>query len=183
LSSDVRTRHHASARFARANVAVTSENEVRMTNPLVGLWPPATVHSTRNEGIRLGLIVGTTTWLWVALVDAMAGRPWHTFSALGGVLAFTLMHYALNVTFGLVLLSAVHGAERTPSLVFAMIFSILLFQGAFVMLTGMLVQYSVGGVAWAGIAGGSIIGTAVTVVLLMRTHPILEYLRRAEEER
>ena len=154
-----------------------------MTNPLIGLWPPTTVHSTRNEGIRLGVVVGTVTWLWVALVDAMTGRPWHTFSMLGGVLAFTVVHYLLNVTYGMVLLSAVHGAERAPSLIIAAIFGLLTLEGAFAMFTNVLVEYSVGSVAWVGIAGGSLIGTAVAITLLSRTHPLVQYLRRAEDER
>jgi hypothetical protein len=154
-----------------------------MTNPLIGLWPPTTVHSTRNEGIRLGLVVGTVTWLWVALVDAMTGRPWHTFSMLGGLLAFTVVHYLLNVTYGMVLLSAVHGAERAPSLIIAAMFGLVTFEGAFAMFTNLLVEYSVGSVAWVGIAGGSLIGTAVAITLLSRTHPLVEYLRRAEDER
>lgn len=153
-----------------------------MTNPLIGLWPPTTVHSTRNEGIRLGLIVGTVTWLWVALIDAVTGRPWHTFSMLGGLLVFTAVHYLLNITYGMVLLSAVHAAERTPSLIFAMMFGVLTLEGAFAMFTNILVESPVGSVAWAGIVGGSLIGTAVAITLLSRTHPLLRYLRRAEEE-
>jgi len=154
-----------------------------MTNPLVGLWPSAAVHSTRNEGIRLGLIVGTVTWLWVALVDVVTGQPWHTFSVLGGLLVFTVVHYLLNVTYGMVLLSAVHGAERAPSLIIALTFGLLTLEGAFVMFTNILVESSVGSVGWAGIVGGSFIGTAVAITLLSRTHPLATYLRRAEEER
>jgi hypothetical protein len=154
-----------------------------MTNPLIGLWPATTVHSTRREGIRLGLIIGTVTWLWVALIDAMTGRPWHTFSILGGLLVFTVVHYLLNITYGMVLLSAVHGAERTPSLIIAVMFGVLTLEGAFAMFTNILVESSVGSVAWAGIVGGSLIGTAVAITLLSRTHPLLRYLRRAEEER
>lgn len=153
-----------------------------MTSPLISLWPASTVHSTRNEGIRLGLIVGTVTWVWVAVIDAITGRPWHTFSMLGGVLAFTIVHYLLNVTYGMVLLSAIHGAERAPSLIFALIFGGLILEGGFAMVTNIVAVYSVGNVAWAAILGGNLIGTAVAIVLLSRTHPLLRYLRRAEEE-
>jgi hypothetical protein len=123
------------------------------------------------------------TWLWVALVDAMAGRPWHTFSMLGGLLPFTVVHYLLNVAYGIVLVSAVHSAARAPSVIFGIIFGVLILEGAFAMFTNILVQDSVGGVAWAGIVGGSLIGTAVGVTLLSRTHPLLDYLHRAEDER
>jgi hypothetical protein len=33
-----------------------------------------------------------------------------------------------------------------------------------------------------GIVGGSLLGTAVAINLLSRTHPLLAHLRRAEEE-
>jgi hypothetical protein len=168
---------------ARQRQAIASRSEVRMTNPLIGLWSPITIHSTRHEGVRLGLILGTVTWLWVALVDAVTGRPWHTFSMLGGVLAFTVVHYLLNVTYGMILVSAVHGAERAPSLIIGAIFGLLLFEGAFAMFTNVLVEYSVGGIAWVGMVGGSLIGTAVAITLLSRTHPLVQYLRRAEDER
>lgn len=154
-----------------------------MTNPLIGLWPPATIHSTRNEGIRLGLIVGTVTWLWVALVDVVAGHPWHTFSLLGGLLVFTVLHYLLNVTYGIVLVSAVHAAARAPSVIFGLIFGGLILEGAFAMFTSIVVASSAGGAAWAGIVGGSLIGAAVAITLLSRTHPLALYLRRAEDER
>lgn len=153
-----------------------------MTNPLTGLWPPLIVHDTRREGVRLGLIVGTATWLWVALVDAAAGQPWHTFSTMGGLFAFTAVHYLLNMTYGTVLVSAVHGAERTPSLIIAAMFGVLTLEGAFAMFTNIVVEYAVGNIAWVGIVGGSLIGTAVAMTLLSRTHPLLEYLRRAEDE-
>jgi len=154
-----------------------------MTNPLIALWHPPTVHSTRNEGIRLGLVAGTVTWLWVALVDVITGQPWHTFSVLGGLLGFTVVHYLLNVTYGVVLLSVVHGAERAPSLIFAGIFGLLMFEGAFVMFTNIIAESSVGPAAWVEVAGGSFLGAAVSVTLLVRTHPLGQYLRRAEDER
>jgi hypothetical protein len=149
-----------------------------------GLWSSATVHETLPEGVRLGLIVGTVTWLWVAAVDVVAtGRPFHTFTALGGVLIVTVVHYLLNVTYGVVLLSAVHGAERTPSLIIGALFGTLLFETAFAMLTIILAQSALGRTAWPAVFGGSVIGTAIAIALLARTHPLVAYLRRAEEER
>ena len=146
-------------------------------------WPRTLGHSTRREGIRLGLLLATATWLWVALVDVSAGRPFHTFSMLGGVLIFTVAHYALNVTYGMILLSAVHGAERAPSLIIAVIFGLVTFEGAVAMFTNILVAYSLGGTAWIAIFGGSLIATALAFVLLSRTHPLAARLRQAEEER
>ena len=145
-------------------------------------WPRTLAHSTQREGVRLGLLLATATWLWVALVDAAVGRPFHTFNMLGGVLIFTVVHYALNVTYGMILLSAIHGAERTPSLIIALTFGLLTLEGAFVMFTNILVEYSLGDTAWIAMFGGSLIATALAVMLLARTHPLAARLRQAEEE-
>ena len=153
-----------------------------MTIPHILTWPTTGIHDSRREGVRLGLIVATTTWLWLAAVDAAAGRPFHTFHALGGVVAFTAAHYALSVMYGLVLISAVHGAERVPSLMIALFFGVITLEGAFAMMTNLLATVALGSIAWLGIFGGSLIGTAVAMVLLSRAHPLATYLQRAEDE-
>jgi hypothetical protein len=117
------------------------------------------------------------------MVDAVAGQPFHTAEALGGIVVFTAVHFLLNVVYAVVLLSAIHQADRAPSLVIAALVVILTLQGAFGMLTNLLTQLSVGNVAWIGIFGGSLLGTVIMLVLLSRTHPLLEYLHRAEAER
>ncbi|HEX7980622.1 MAG TPA: hypothetical protein VF461_18605 [Gemmatimonadaceae bacterium] len=132
--------------------------------------------------MRLGIIVATTTWIWVVLVDAVMQQPFHTFDALGGVAVFTAMHYLLNIVYGMILLSAVHGSERTPSLMLAVVFGVVIFEVAMAMLTIILAQYWVGKAAWAGVFGGSLIATALALFLLARTHPLGAYLHRAEEE-
>ena len=142
----------------------------------------ALVHDTRREGVRLGLIVASATWVWLLVVDAVMGQPFHTFGALGGVVVFTAAHYLLNIGYGIVLLSAVHGAARTPSLMLAVVFGVLLFEVAMVMLTIILAQLWVGGSAWAGVFGGSLIATVLGWLLLSRTHPLATYLHSAEEE-
>jgi hypothetical protein len=145
-------------------------------------WPRTTLHDTEREGLRLGIIVATTTWLWVLLVDVVMRQPLHTFDALGGVAVFTAMHYLLNIVYGMVLLSAVHGSERTPSLILAVVFGVLIFEVAMAMLTIILAQFWLGDVAWPGVFGGSVIATALAVFLLARTHPLGAYLHRAEAE-
>jgi hypothetical protein len=158
-------------------------NEANMSMLNIVGWPRTIPHNTRREGVRLGLLVATATWLWVALVDAVAGRPFYTFGALGGALVFTGMHYVLNITYGVVLLSAVHGAERAPSLIIALLFGLVTFEGAIAMFTNILAEYSLGDTAWIGIFGGSLLATTLAIVLLSRTHPLVAHLRRAEEER
>jgi len=126
--------------------------------------------------------MATATWLWLLLVDAMLGRPLHTFDALGGVAVFTASHYLLNIVYGIALLSVVHGAERAPSLMLAVVFGTLLFEVAMAMLTVVLANLGLGSAAWVGVFGGSLLATALAGLLLARSHPLVEYLHRAEEE-
>jgi hypothetical protein len=81
-------------------------------------------------------------------------------------------HYALNITYGITLLSAVRGAERAPSLIIAMKFRLVTFEGAFAMFTNILVEYSLGDTGWIAMFGGSLIATALAILLLSRTHPL-----------
>jgi hypothetical protein len=139
-------------------------------------------HDTRREGVALGLVVATTIWIWLALVDALAGEPFHTFTTLGGITVFTVAHYSLNVMYALVIVGAIHGAVRQPNLVIALAFGFVMVQFVFAMLTAVLSNLGLGELAWIRIFGGSLLGGAVTFVILSRKHPLRAQLRRAEEE-
>jgi hypothetical protein len=138
-------------------------------------------HASLREGTSLGLVVATATWVWVALVDAIAGQPFRTFTVLGGIASFTVIHYLLNVTYGLAIVSLIHGAVRQPSLLFAVGFGFLMMEFAFAMVTVML-SHVLGELAWVRIFGGSLIGAAIAIMILSRRHPLATQLRQAEEE-
>jgi hypothetical protein len=135
-----------------------------------------------REGARLGLLVATSIWLWLAIVDALAGQPFHTFAVLGGALTFTALHYLLNVAYGIAIVSAIHGATREPSLVIGVMFGSVMIECAFVMLTVLLSQVGLGELAWVRILGGNVIGAVLGWSILLRTHPVREELQQAEEE-
>jgi hypothetical protein len=152
------------------------------SSPGATVAPPAG-HLARREGIRLGLVVAAITWVWIAVVDAAAGQPFRTFTLLGGIVVFTLAHCVLNMLYGIVLASTVRGLAGTPSLIFAMIFGGLMVEIAFAMVTILLSNIGLGNLAWVGVFGGSMIGTATAIAVLLRTHPLATELRRAEDER
>jgi hypothetical protein len=139
-------------------------------------------HQSIREGAGLGLLVATTIWLWLAIVDALAGQPFYTFTVLGGVLSFTTLHYLLNVAYGIAMVSAIHGAAREPSLVIGVAFGFFVIEFAFVMLTLLLSHLGLGELAWVRILGGNLIGAAVGWSILFRTHPLREELHEAEAE-
>jgi hypothetical protein len=138
-------------------------------------------HDSLREGTTLGLVVATTTWVWLALIDAIAGEPFRTFSMLGGIAFFTMIHYLLNLAYALAIVSLIHGAVRQPSLLFAVGFGFLMIEFAFAMVTVML-SHVLGQLAWVRIFFGSLLGAVVAVVILSRKHPLVAQLRQAEDE-
>jgi len=84
--------------------------------------------------------VGTSIWVWIALVDAVVGEPFHTFALLGGLGRFTTLHFLLCLTYGVVAVSVVHAAAREASLMVGAAFAFFLLEFAFVMLTAILSQ-------------------------------------------
>jgi hypothetical protein len=139
--------------------------------------------STSREGTKLGLIMGTTIWVWLAIVDATFGRPFHSFDVLGGVVVFTIAHYTLNIIYGIVIMSAIHGARRVPSLIVALIFGFVMIEIWFTMLAVMLGQLALGGLAWLLILGGSVVGLGVGLGVVSRRYDLAAMLHAAEEER
>jgi hypothetical protein len=139
-------------------------------------------HNTRREGFHLGLVVATSIWIWLAAVDAIAGEPFHTFHVLGGMAAFTVVHYVLNIAYGMAIVAWVHGAMRQPSLIGGLAMSWVIIEFAFIMATVVLANVGLGALAWLRIFGGSIIAAAVALALLLRRHPLGAVLRQSGVE-
>ena len=139
-------------------------------------------HDSLREGAALGVVVATATWLWLALVDAVAGEPFLTFAVLGGIIAFTIVHYLLNIAYGAAIMAGVHGAVRAPSLIFGIGFGFLMLEFAFALLSAALWHSPLGSLAFLRIFGGSVIGAAVAFTVILRHHPLAALLHQAEEE-
>ena len=139
-------------------------------------------HNSLREGAMLGLVVATSTWVWLAVVDAVAGQPFLTFTVLGGLALFTATHYLLNLAYGVAIVSAIHGATREPSLIMAVVLGLCMVEFGFALLTALLSNLGLGELAWLRFFGGSLIGALVAVVFLSRRHPLAERLRQAKED-
>jgi len=137
-------------------------------------------HDSLREGTTLGIVVATAIWAWIAVVDAVAGQPFQTFTVLGGITVFTTVHYLLNIVYGVVIVSAVHGAAREPSLALAVVFGLVILEIAFAMLTVLLSHLGLGELAWVGIFGGSLVGMVLALIVLSRRHPLAARLRDAD---
>ena len=139
-------------------------------------------HDSLREGVALGIIVATGIWVWLALVDVLGGHAFHTFSVLGGITTFTVVHYLLNIAYGVVVMSAIHAATREPSLAIAVVFGVVTLEIAVGMLTILLSNLGLGPRAWIGIFGGSLIGTGLTLFVISRQHPLAALVRDADTD-
>jgi hypothetical protein len=135
-----------------------------------------------REGTVLGLVVATCIWVWLAAIDAIAGEPFLTFTVLGGIAGFTVMHYLLNVAYGVAIMSIVHTAGRTPSAIFGMGFGFLMLEFAFALVTAAFSSGKLGELAWVRLFGGSVIGAVIAMLMVTRRHPLLAILHQAEHE-
>src|SRR5256886_14108964 len=136
----------------------------------------------RREGVLLGLVVATSIWLWLAVVDAFAGQPFGPFTVLGGIASSPLLHSALCRAYGLAAVAVVHGAQREPSLLLGASFFFFILEFGFVMLTVILSHTGLGQLAWVRILGGNLLGALVTLVVLWRRHPLRRGMLEAEVE-
>lgn len=136
-------------------------------------------HSVLREGVILGALVGTSIWAWIAIVDAVVGRPFETFDVLGGIARFTVLHYVLCLIYGVVAVAVVHAAARETSLVVGATFAFFVLEFGFVMVSAILSQTGLGGLAWVRILGGNIVGAIMTFAVLWTRHPLARELRDA----
>jgi hypothetical protein len=139
-------------------------------------------HRSLREGAQLGLVVATSVWVWVALVDVIVGEPFHTFSVLGGIVVFTILHYILHVVYGVAVVSGIHGVAREPRLAIAVAFGFVILEIALALITVLLSQLGLGSLAWLRIFGGNVVGVAVAFRLLSRGRGLREALRKAERQ-
>src|SRR5438132_4744475 len=134
-------------------------------------------HNSFREGCILGAVVGSGMWVWIALVDGCVGEPFRTFAVLGGVARFTTLHYVLCWAYGVVAVGVVHAAQREASLMVGAAFAFFLLELGFVMVSAILSQVGLGGLAWARILGGNLLGVALTLLILWRRHPLAPEFR------
>lgn len=149
-------------------------------------------HSVVREGLVVGLLGAVLVALWYFVVDAIGGRPFHTFNVLGGVFfrgdvnpggprpispgavaAFTVLHLIVFSLVGMGLTHLVHLASRNLSLRMGLWIGLVV---AFFFSTGLTYMLSIAGgerfPLWT-IIGGSVVAVAAMGWYLWTRHPRL----------
>jgi hypothetical protein len=138
------------------------------------------------RGVIGGMLAGLVVALWFLVVDAVAGRPFHTPAALAGVLlnrassqatfqlvaVYTVLHFGVFALFGVAMayLSAAFAAP--PRLLQGLVFGLLLQEAVFY--TGLLLSRTpnVAVVPWPHVIAANIAAGLV----------LMGYLHRAERD-
>jgi hypothetical protein len=136
-------------------------------------------HSTLREGTSLGVIVGVMTWLWLAGFDFARGEPFQTIHFFGAA-RFTLIHFALCLGYGFTVISLIHASMKEPTVMFGIIFSTILFQAGFVILTALIANIGVGPEAWGQFLVGNFIAAVFTLAFVTRHHSLVQIFHAAE---
>lgn len=146
------------------------------------------MHYTRSTLVR-GAIAGTigaaTLALFFLVLDAIAGQPFNTPAFLAGVTAgrptversaslialYTLVHFALFITVGVLATWVVERARIRPHVVLGAVLGFLLFDIVFyagVLITGVNVVRALG---WPGVLAGNVLAGMAMFAWLQATGP------------
>jgi hypothetical protein len=153
----------------------------------------------RHEGLAVGAIGATGVWLWLLVSDLVSRTPLSTpallgrgllsvgagahVSAVAGVIAFTVAHYAVWMGVGALLMAAIRRAARAPSILLAVVVGFILAQFLFVGITSILAQGRMGASAWRDLVIGDVIGWGLVAWYVLRAHAELRgELARASED-
>jgi len=149
-------------------------------------------HSTFREGLGTGLVGAAVVAVWYVLCDLVAGRPLHTFDALGrvfiggqvpttggpvdagAVIGSLLLLVVTSVLAGWGLTLLTHLAARNPALRMGVWLGIVVAFCYLLGLTYMVNQWTGGRLPLWEVIGGTVLGVVTMVWLLWRRHPRLE---------
>jgi hypothetical protein len=129
------------------------------------------------EGLIAGTIGAATVAVWFLVYDAAAGQPFRTPALLaaalfqglrdtgalritpGLVLAYSAVHWAAFMLFGLAAAALFHAAEREPDLMVGLFILFCCFDVLVLGLIAVLAQWLLGTLAWWAVLGANLSAT------------------------
>ncbi len=150
---------------------------------LLGPWT-----AVAREGVAAGLVGAATVAVWFLLYDTAAGRPFYTPALLGAallrgirdpsllhvhatlVLAYTVLHGAAFVGFGLGAAALLAAAEREPVLLLGLFVLFTVFEVAFFGFVMLLDAALVEALGWWTILAGNLLAVIAMLVYFRARH-------------
>lgn len=148
-------------------------------------------HSFARESAVTGLLGASAVALWFLVIDLIAGRPFSTPSVLGqvilfgitapvvapplwpAVIAYTGLHVAVFLLFGMVVTRLVFLADRHMLALFALFMLFVAFEVFFYGLLSMLFEGTAGHFPIWQVLGANTLAAAAMGAYLIRRHPAL----------
>lgn len=165
---------------------------------LTGLAGFMDAHPILRQGIIAGLLGATAVAVWFLIVDTLLREPFFTPAALGTllfrggggpedvaidpgiVLAYTAVHFAAFVLFGVVLARLVEQIERFPPLIFGLLILFVVFELFFVAFTAILGRWILEELAIWAVLAGNLLAAVTMGTYLWKAHPALKSRLRDE---
>jgi hypothetical protein len=157
----------------------------------VAWWSALQEGAVVREGLIAGVASGFLVATWFLVVDLVQGRPFFTPSALGSVLflgasdlaevqvslwialAYTPVHYAVIIPFGIAAAALLREAEAQPQILLGGVLFFVAFEAFFLGVIAVAAEFLMGPLAWWSIAVGNLVGVITMVGYLWKKHPEL----------
>lgn len=154
---------------------------------------PATDRLYR-EGLVAGMIGATTIAVWFLILDALAGRPFHTPTVLGTaifrggeglaapeklpvsfemVVLYTWVHGLIFCVIGGIASRLLAVAERQPNAGFGILLLFVVFQFGFLLAVMMFAERVLHALTWPAILIGNLLAAGAMAWYFWRRHPNL----------
>ncbi|MFN2431544.1 MAG: hypothetical protein ABR599_01770 [Gemmatimonadota bacterium] len=152
--------------------------------------------SALQDGFEAGAIGAVTVAAWFLLIDALSGRPFFTPSLLGTALtrgvaaavesreiavgmvyAYTGIHFALFILFGILVASLVIQYERTPAIGYLLVLAAVIFELGFLILILGFAEPLLAEIPWWAVLTGNLLALLAMGAYFRARHPELRSLR------
>jgi hypothetical protein len=154
----------------------------------------ADVDGIYSEGLVAGLLGAAAIALWFLILDAVAGRPFHTPTILGTaifrggqglaspetvpasfemVLLYTWVHALVFCVIGGIAARLLAVAERQPNAGFGILLLFVFFEFGFLVVTLLFAEPILQALTWPAILGGNLLVAVVMGAYFWRRHPDL----------
>lgn len=161
-----------------------------------GATPARTRKSALQDGFEAGVIGAVVVAAWFLVIDLVSGQPFRTPSLLGTALtqgaevaianpavnvgmvyAYTGIHFALFIAFGIALASVIIQFERTPVIGYLLVVVAVIFELGFLVLILGFAKPLLEEIPWWAVLIGNLLALLAMAAYFRWRHPELKSIR------